>query len=166
MKEVFEKAILTYGQTAQEDVAIEEMSELIKSWGLLYFFNLLHSKKISLLFVVVGSVNIFCLSVLCGDFGFFFLPAPQITYKSTFFSALYLISHLAPLCVCMDGEFSPFADNGFGLIFRIKFSRDCRVGDDLKICHASHPPCILCGRYGKIQTRATAFVWVCLWVSS
>lgn len=28
MKEVFEKAILTYGQTAQEDVAIEEMSEL------------------------------------------------------------------------------------------------------------------------------------------
>ena len=45
----------------------------IKSWGLLYFFNLLHSKKISLLFVVVGSVNIFCLSVLCGDFGFFFL---------------------------------------------------------------------------------------------
>lgn len=76
------------------------------------------------------------------------------------------ISHLAPLCVCMDGEFSPFADNGFGLIFRIKFSRDCRVGDDLKICHASHPPCILCGRYGKIQTRATAFVWVCLWVSS
>lgn len=84
MKEVFEKAILTYGQTAQEDVAIEEMSEL----------------------------------------------------------------------------------NGFGLIFRIKFSRDCRVGDDLKICHASHPPCILCGRYGKIQTRATAFVWVCLWVSS
>ena len=24
MKEVFEKAILTYGQTAQEDVAIEE----------------------------------------------------------------------------------------------------------------------------------------------
>lgn len=26
MKEVFEKAILTYGQTAQEDVAIEEMS--------------------------------------------------------------------------------------------------------------------------------------------
>lgn len=31
MKEVFEKAILTYGQTAQEDVAIEEMSELIKA---------------------------------------------------------------------------------------------------------------------------------------
>ena len=29
MKEVFEKAILTYGQTAQEDVAIEEMGELI-----------------------------------------------------------------------------------------------------------------------------------------
>lgn len=27
MKEIFEKAILTYGQTAQEDVAIEEMSE-------------------------------------------------------------------------------------------------------------------------------------------
>lgn len=31
MKEVFEKAILTYGQTAQKDVAIEEMSELIKA---------------------------------------------------------------------------------------------------------------------------------------
>lgn len=31
MKEIFEKAILIYGQTAQEDVAIEEMSELIKA---------------------------------------------------------------------------------------------------------------------------------------
>ena len=31
MKEVFEKAIHTYGQTAQEDVAIEEMSEHIKA---------------------------------------------------------------------------------------------------------------------------------------
>lgn len=31
MKEVFEKAILTYGQTAQEDVAIEEMSELMNA---------------------------------------------------------------------------------------------------------------------------------------
>ena len=31
MKEVFEKAILIYGQTAQEDLAIEEMSELIKA---------------------------------------------------------------------------------------------------------------------------------------
>jgi len=30
VKEVFEKAILTYGKTAQKDVAIEEMSELIK----------------------------------------------------------------------------------------------------------------------------------------
>ncbi len=58
MKEIFEKAILTYGQTAQEDVAIEEMSELIKAICKMRQVTVINCLQGDVLFQMTGKMSI------------------------------------------------------------------------------------------------------------